>query len=73
MTCQPQSTTLTIRLSQPHRHIREGNDCFEDDKCSGHPHISRTAENIKKVSMAVRKNRLQTTAESVLGHMSMDT
>ncbi|GFT58946.1 hypothetical protein TNCV_185651 [Trichonephila clavipes] len=36
-----------------------------DDKRFGRPQTSCTAENIEKVSVAVRKNRLQTIAESV--------
>ncbi|GFU78728.1 hypothetical protein TNCV_4803101 [Trichonephila clavipes] len=50
----------------------------QDDKCSGRPQTllsSHTTENIEKVSAAVRKNRVQTIAESVeisSTHMSMD-
>ncbi|GFU54636.1 hypothetical protein TNCV_2161081 [Trichonephila clavipes] len=38
---------------------------IEDDKNSVHPQIFRITENIEKIFVAVRKNRLQTTAESV--------
>lgn len=51
-----------------HRRFREGRESAEDDERSGRPVTSRTDENIKKVSAAVRANRQQTIcqiAESV--------
>ncbi|GFX86741.1 uncharacterized protein TNCV_1409381 [Trichonephila clavipes] len=48
-----------------HRCFREGRESVEDDKRSGRSQTSYTAENIEKVSVAVRKNRLRTIAESV--------
>ncbi|GFX40489.1 hypothetical protein TNCV_1412991 [Trichonephila clavipes] len=47
---------------------REGKESIEDDRSSGCPQTSHTAENIEKVFQAERKKRLQTiaqTAESV--------
>ncbi|GFW41488.1 uncharacterized protein TNCV_465761 [Trichonephila clavipes] len=43
----------------------EGRESVEDDKRSGLPQTSHPAEKIKKVSATVRKDRLQTIAESV--------
>ncbi|GFU12950.1 uncharacterized protein TNCV_1456851 [Trichonephila clavipes] len=48
-----------------HRRFREGRECVEDDGYSRRPHTSRTTENIENISAAVRKNRLQTIAESI--------
>ncbi|GFW60598.1 uncharacterized protein TNCV_569441 [Trichonephila clavipes] len=48
-----------------HQPFREGRESIEDNKCSGRPQTYRTAENIERISEAVRKNRLQTMAESV--------
>ncbi|GFV06267.1 hypothetical protein TNCV_3667661 [Trichonephila clavipes] len=45
--------------------VKQDTESVEDDKSCGHPQISCTAENIEKGSAAVRKNRLQTIAESV--------
>ncbi|GFW75483.1 hypothetical protein TNCV_4426661 [Trichonephila clavipes] len=39
----------------------EGKESVKDDERFGRPQISRTAENMEKVSVAVRKNMLQTT------------
>ncbi|GFS75052.1 uncharacterized protein TNCV_1396951 [Trichonephila clavipes] len=43
-----------------HRRLRESRESVEDDKYSGFPQTFRTAENTKNVSVAVRKNMLQT-------------
>ncbi|GFX68238.1 histone-lysine N-methyltransferase SETMAR [Trichonephila clavipes] len=43
---------------------REGRESVEDGNCSGRLQASRTAEIIKKVSIALRKNMIQTIAES---------
>ncbi|GFV65033.1 transposable element Tc3 transposase [Trichonephila clavipes] len=48
-----------------HRRFIEGKESVEDDKCSRRPQTSCTNENIENVSAVVRRNRLQTTAESV--------
>ncbi|GFX36102.1 hypothetical protein TNCV_4216241 [Trichonephila clavipes] len=42
-----------------------GSESIVVDKYSGRPDITRTAEKIEKVSVAVRKNRFQTIAESI--------
>ncbi|GFU00661.1 uncharacterized protein TNCV_4818261 [Trichonephila clavipes] len=42
---------------------RQGRESFEDDKSSGRPQTSHTAQNIGKVSGAVPKNRFQTIAQ----------
>ncbi|GFU94013.1 hypothetical protein TNCV_2391021 [Trichonephila clavipes] len=45
--------------------FREGRVSVIDDIVSGHPQTFRTAKNIEEVSVAVRKNRLQSIAEPV--------
>ncbi|GFV17664.1 hypothetical protein TNCV_4406991 [Trichonephila clavipes] len=52
-----------MQAFERHHHFREGRENVEDDKRSGSPQISRTAENTD-VS-AVRENGLQTIAELV--------
>ncbi|GFW80078.1 hypothetical protein TNCV_459871 [Trichonephila clavipes] len=54
-----------MKVFEWHRRFREGRESVEDNKRSGHSLTSHTAENIEKVSAAVRKNWLQTIAESV--------
>ncbi|GFU88560.1 hypothetical protein TNCV_4442371 [Trichonephila clavipes] len=63
-----QPFNLSVRLLDKnwHRRFREGWESVEDDKLSEHPQSSRAAENIEKVSTAVRrKKRLQTTVKIV--------
>ncbi|GFU01683.1 hypothetical protein TNCV_1522201 [Trichonephila clavipes] len=62
------------RAFEWHQRFREGRASAEDDRRSRRPQTSLTAENIEKVSAAVRKKRLQTIsqiAESV--EISKDT
>ncbi|KFM67584.1 hypothetical protein X975_10689, partial [Stegodyphus mimosarum] len=63
------SETLSrMQAFECRRRFREGRESAEDDECCRHPVISRTNENIKKVSAAVCANRQQTIyqiAESV--------
>ncbi|GFX16289.1 hypothetical protein TNCV_4705421 [Trichonephila clavipes] len=43
----------------------QSRESVEDDNRSGHPQTSHSAENVEKGFAAVRKNRLETIAESV--------
>ncbi|GFX40745.1 uncharacterized protein TNCV_1218681 [Trichonephila clavipes] len=56
---------VMLRAFEYHLRFREIRESVEDDTRSGRPQTFRTAENIEKVSAAVRKNRLQTIVESV--------
>ncbi|GFV61910.1 hypothetical protein TNCV_4107141 [Trichonephila clavipes] len=62
------SPVLLLRIPNPphnNRFSKEGRESADDGKRSGRLQTSRTTENIEKVSVAVRKNRLQAKAESV--------
>ncbi|XP_035214798.1 protein GVQW3-like [Stegodyphus dumicola] len=57
-----------VQAFEWHHRFRKGRECAKDDECGGHPMTSRTNENIKNVSVAVRVSRQQTIcqiAESV--------
>ncbi|GFT55552.1 uncharacterized protein TNCV_3320661 [Trichonephila clavipes] len=56
---------ITLKIFSFLKRFKEGRESVEDDKRSLRPQTSHTAENIEKVSAAVRKNMLQTIAESV--------